>query len=135
MDDLNKMKTALANIVSPPCAGLTSNKIISADKATGRVKVEFEPQPLFENLFGNIQGGLIVGMLDVPISLVGFLVTDKWLPTIEIKTSYLEPARLGHCTGEAIVLKAGKNIVFVEAKLWGGDNRLAAQATASLSAS
>jgi len=34
-------------------------------------------------------------MLDVPISLAVFVKTQQWLPTAELKCSFLRPARIG----------------------------------------
>jgi acyl-coenzyme A thioesterase PaaI-like protein len=52
--------------------------------------------------------------------------------TVELKCSFLRPARLGVCTGEGRVLRAGRSIVFVEGKLWGSDGELAVHATATV---
>jgi uncharacterized protein (TIGR00369 family) len=85
-------------------------------------------------MFGHVQGGFAVAMIDVPISLAGLLKLEQWLPTVEIKTSFLAPAKLGVCIGEGQVLRAGKSIVFAEGRLWGSDGRLAVHATATLAA-
>jgi len=74
--------------------------VASADVAEGLVRMEFAPQPAFGNHFGDIQGGFVVAMLDVPLSLATYLVTGEFLPTAEIKTSFLAPARIGPCAAE-----------------------------------
>jgi acyl-coenzyme A thioesterase PaaI-like protein len=71
-------------------------------------------------------------MIDLPISLAGLLKLQQWLPTLEIKTSFLAPAKLGLCIGEGQILRAGKTIAFAEGKLWGSDGKLAVHATATL---
>jgi acyl-coenzyme A thioesterase PaaI-like protein len=53
------------------------------------------------------------------------------LPTLEIKSSFLTPMTLGECRGEGVVIRAGKQVVFLEARLWGADGRLAVHATAT----
>ena len=70
-------------------------------------------------------------MLDAPLSLAAFLKTGEFLPTVEIKTSFLAPARIGRCAAEGRVLRAGRSLVFTEARLWSGDGTLAAHATAT----
>jgi uncharacterized protein (TIGR00369 family) len=132
MSDLEKLRTLVANAPKPPCAALTPFVIVEADSERGLVKVEFAPQPAFGNMFGHIQGGFAVAMIDVPISLAGLLKLQQWLPTVEIKTSFLAPAKLGTCLGEGQVIRAGKSIVFAEGRLWDADGKLAMHATATL---
>jgi len=126
--DFEELRAALAELPLPVCAALTPFELIDADRATGMIRVEFAPQPAFGNHFGNVQGGFLVAMLDAPLSIAGFLVTGEFLPTVEIKTSFLAPARIGPCIAEARVLRAGRSLVFTEASLWSGD-ALAAHAT------
>jgi uncharacterized protein (TIGR00369 family) len=120
----------------PVCAQLTPFAITDVDSARGFVRLEFERQPAFRNHFGNIQGGFAVAMLDVAISIAAYAKVRAWLPTIEIKSSFLEPLPIGTCVGEARVLKVGKSLAFVEARLLTADGRpgVAATATALVSA-
>jgi len=134
MTDLEKLKAAIASAPQPACVALTPFSVIAADAEQGVVRVEFEPQPAFGNMFGHIQGGFAVAMLDLPISLVGLLKLQQWLPTIELKASFLAPAKLGRCIGEGRILRAGKSVVFAEGRLWGSDANLAVHATATLAA-
>jgi uncharacterized protein (TIGR00369 family) len=132
MSDLEKFRTLVAGVPKPPCAALIPFSIIEVDSERGFVKVEFEPQPAFGNVFGHVQGGFAVAMIDIPISLAGLLKQQQWLPTVEIKTSFLTPAKLGTCIGEGQIIRAAKSIVFAEGRLWGGDGKLAVHATATL---
>ena len=129
--DLDALRLALTPENLPVCAALTPFEVIDADAVAGLVRLEFAPQPAFGNHFGDIQGGFVVAMLDAPLSLAVFIKTGEFLPTVEIKASFLAPARIGPCTAEGRVLRAGRTIVFVEAKLWSGDGTLAAHATAT----
>jgi uncharacterized protein (TIGR00369 family) len=132
MSDLEKLRTLVAGAPKPPCADLTPFSIVEADAERGFVKVQFEPQPAFGNVFGHVQGGFAVAMIDLPISLACLLKLQQWLPTIEIKTSFLAPAKLGTCIGDGQIIRAGKSIVFAEGRLWGSDGKLAVHATATL---
>jgi len=134
MSDLDKLRALVAAAPKPPCAALTPFAIVEADSERGLVRVEFESQPAFGNMFGYVQGGFAVALIDVTISLAGLLKLEQWLPTVEIKTSFLAPAKLGVCVGEGQVLRAGKSIVFAEGRLWGSDGKLAVHATATLAA-
>jgi uncharacterized protein (TIGR00369 family) len=102
-----------------------------ADFDVGRVVLRFAPQPAFENYHGNVQGGFAVAMVDVLISVAAYAKTRAWLPTVEIKSTFVAPLMLSESRGEASVIKAGKQLVFLEAKLWGADGKLAVHATAT----
>jgi uncharacterized protein (TIGR00369 family) len=132
MSDLEKLRALIATAPKPACAALTPFTVVEADAERGFVKVEFEPQPAFGNVFGHIQGGYAVAMLDLPISFAGLLKLQQWLPTVEIKTSFLAPAKLGTCVGTGQIIRAGKSIVFAEGRLWSADGQLAVHATATL---
>ena len=116
----------------PECLKLTPFELVEANADAGVVRVRFAPQPAFGNHFGDIQGGFAAAMLDVPISAAVFVKVGQWLPTVELKCSFLRPARIGTCEGEGRVLRAGRNIVFVEGRLWGADGELAVHATATV---
>ena len=116
----------------PDCAALTPFRVEQADFEAGTVTLRFSPQPAFKNHFGNVQGGFAVAMIDVLVSIAAFAKTRSWLPTVDIKSSFLAPMPLGECVGTASVIKAGKQLVFLEARLWGVDSRLSVHATATV---
>ena len=132
MTEIETLKTLLLSAPKPKCADLIPFKIIQCDKERGYVKVEFEEQPAFGNLFGYIQGGFLSAMMEVPVSLAGLLKTGAWLLTIEMKTSYLAPAKIGPCIAEGQVLRSGQKIVFVEGRMWDNDGKLTVHVTATL---
>jgi uncharacterized protein (TIGR00369 family) len=132
MNVTDEIQQLLDNQPKPVCAALTPFELVTADDEPGSVKIAFAPQPAFENHFGNIQGGFAVAMLDVVISIAAYVAVRQWLPTVEVKTSFVAPARIGRCVGEGTVLRAGKSFVFVEAKLWNDSGDLAVHATATL---
>jgi uncharacterized protein (TIGR00369 family) len=131
MVTLDEIRAVLAS-QPPECLKLTPFELLDASAEEGFVKVQFAPQPAFGNHFGHIQGGFATAMLDVPISAAVFVKLKQWLPTVEIKCSFLRPLCIGVCIGEARVLRAGRAIVFVEGKLWGSDGELAVHATATV---
>lgn len=131
MSKANELQAILDAQPKPDCAALTPFVVQEADFEAGRVVLVFAPQPAFKNHFGNVQGGFAVAMIDVLISIAAYAKTRLWLPTVEIKSSFVTPMKLGECRGEGSVIKAGKQLVFLEAKLWGADGRLAVHATAT----
>ena len=117
MSNAIELSALLASQPKPVCANLTPFEIADADFEAGFVALRFAEQPAFSNHWGNIQGGFGVA----------------WCPTVEIKSSFVAPAKLGECRGEARIIKAGKALAFVEARLWGADGQLAIHATATVS--
>ena len=115
----------------PVCAKLTPFRIIDANLDVGSVRLEFAPQPAFGNHFGNVQGGFAVAMIDVLLSVCAFAKYRLWLPTAEIKTSFVEPLPIDTCVGEGKVIKAGRNLAFLEGSLLTADGRPAITASAT----
>ena len=132
MVTLEEFRAELANQPQPECMKLTPFELIEVNAEAGIVKMQFAPQPAFGNHFGNIQGGFAAAMVDGPISAAVFVKVRQWLPTLELKCSFLRPARIGVCIGEGRVLRAGRQIVFAEGRLWGADGELAVHATATV---
>ena len=129
--ELDEFRALLDGQPKPICARLTPFAITDVDSAGGLVRLRFEEQPAFRNHFGNIQGGFAVAMLDVAMSVAAYAKVRAWLPTIEIKSSFLEPLPIGTCVGEGRVLKVGKNLAFIEGRLLTADGRPGVTATAT----
>ena len=133
MSDATELDALLASQPKPVCAALTPFETVDADFEAGSVELRFAEQPAFSNHWGNIQGGFGVAMIDVLVSVAVYAKLRQWCPTVEIKSSFVAPAKLGECKGEARLIKAGKALAFVEARLWGADGQLAIHATATVS--
>jgi uncharacterized protein (TIGR00369 family) len=131
MSQAAELQRVLDGQSPPDCATLTPFSVEDADFESGRVVLRFGAQPAFKNQFGNVQGGFAVAMIDVLVSVAAYARTKAWLPTVEIKSSFVAPMKLGECRGEGVVIKAGRQLVFLEARLWGADGRLAVHATAT----
>ena len=125
------LQVLLESTPQPECAALTPFRVEHADLDAGRVRLRFAPQPAFGNHFGNVQGGFAMAMIDVLVSVAAFARTREWNPTLELKGSFLAPLRVGECVGEGMVVKAGRQVLFLEARLWGADGKLAVHATAT----
>ena len=132
-DDIARLEERLASQPKPVCANLTPFEIVSVDLEQGCVTLQFAEQPAFANHWGNIQGGFGVALVDVLVSVAAFARLDQWCPTVEMKSTFVAPAKLGTCAGEARIIKAGKTFAFLEARLWGADGELAIHATATVS--
>ena len=125
-----ELQALLDSQPKPDCAKLTPFVVEEANCDTGHVRLRFAAQPAFKNHFGNIQGGFAVAMIDALVSIAAFAKTRAWLPTIEIKSGFVAPMKLGEFIGEGAIVKAGKQLVFLEARPWGADGKCAVHATA-----
>ncbi|MBU6165846.1 MAG: PaaI family thioesterase [Alphaproteobacteria bacterium] len=125
---------ARMNRFVPPTAALLGQEILEIDSAAGWVKMKFQPIDACRNPMGNVQGGIVVAMLDDAAAFAAIIKSGKriGIPTIELKTSFFAPARAGvplFATGRC--LKLGKRIAFMEADLFDEAGTLLARLTTS----
>ncbi|OSZ69222.1 cytosolic protein [Sphingomonas sp. IBVSS1] len=129
-DDLK----ARMNKFVPPTAAILGQEILEIDSAAGVVKMKFQPIDACRNPMGNVQGGIVVSMLDDAAAFAAIVKSGKriGIPTIELKTSFFAPAKAGvplYATGRC--LKLGKRIAFMEADLFDEAGTLLARLTTS----
>ena len=53
-------------------------------------------------------------------ALAAFAAVRSWLPTAEIKTSFLAPLPIGPCVGEGRILRVGRQLAFGAGRLMSG---------------
>ena len=94
-------------------------KCIALNTEEGTAEFLFDIDKKFCNPTGDVQGGLLSGMIDDTMALAFIMKTyfKKRPPTIEMKTNFLYPTRPGKAHGYGKIVKAGKNLVFLEGKL------------------
>lgn len=129
-DDLK----ARMNRFVPPTAAILGQEILEIDSAAGRVKMKFQPIEACRNPMGNVQGGIVVAMLDDAAAFAAIIKSGKriGIPTIELKTSFFAPAKAGMpLYAEGRCLKLGKRIAFMEADLFDEEGTLLARLTTS----
>ncbi|MDB9955450.1 PaaI family thioesterase [Pelagibacterales bacterium] len=107
-------------------------KCIDLNTKDGTIQFEFNIDKKFCNPTGDVQGGLLSGMIDDTMALSFIFKTHftKRPPTIEIKTNFLYPTKAGKAYGFGRVVKAGKNLVFLEGHLK-QDNKIVVTATST----
>ena len=118
----------------PPAAALLGFKLLEVDPEQGTLRAQFDARPEFANPMGNVQGGFLAAMLDDTMgpALVATLGTDQFAPTLELKVSFLRPAKLGTpLVGEGRVVSKGSSIAFLSGELRDPDGELIATATAT----
>lgn len=123
------------NDVESPAAQSLGKKLIEADPARGYVKASYYAGENFVNRGGRIFGGYLCAMLD---SLTGHATRlthrEPNTPqvTLELKTTFIGRADVGHYVGEGWVRHRGKSIAFAEAELRNEAGELVAKASATL---
>ena len=114
-----------------PVAALLGAEVFSRDVASGVFRMGFEAGDGFCNMLGVIQGGIVTTMLDMAMSLaaIAWIGPEFRVPTLELKTTFLAPARPGRLIGEGWPVRAGKTICFMEGRLLDPDGAVLATAS------
>ena len=116
-----------------PVAGLLAARPIRCDPQSGRITVSFQARRDFCNLIGSVQGGMLTAMLDLAMSFAVLCSLDDGhvVPSLEIKTTFIAPARPGEIVGEGIIVRRGRSIAFMEGRLTDIDGNLLSTASAT----
>jgi uncharacterized protein (TIGR00369 family) len=117
-----------------PIALLLGADPLACDPVAGRITIAFEAKPEFCNLLGTVQGGMLAAMLDMVMSFAVLCTMGgpgHVVPTVNMNTQFLSPARPGRIVGEGAVVKKGRSVAFMEGRLRDRDGRLLTTATAS----
>lgn len=118
-----------------PAAAMLGQKILAIDAERGAARIAYDAGDNLQNRFGALHGGMIAAIMDDVMAIAAGL-SLQWgeiSPTLEMKTSFLAMAKPGRLMAEASVLKRGKSVIFLEARLEDGDHRLIATASATAS--
>lgn len=118
---------------APPAAALLGWTLISIDPEKGEIRVAFEAKPEFLNPAGTVQGGILCAMLDDTMgpAAMAHLGGNRLAQTLELKTSFYRPARLGRIVGFGRVAHRGRELIFLEGTLADADGKPIAAATAT----
>jgi uncharacterized protein (TIGR00369 family) len=108
-------------------------KLLDVQPERGRIRVQFDAKREFANPIGDIQGGFLAAMLDDTMgpALVATLGKDEFAPTLELKVSFIRPARPGILFGEGRIVSRGRSIAFLSGELLTESGELVATATAT----
>lgn len=118
---------------APPAAQLLGWKLLEIDPEAGTIRVEFDGKASFLNPAGTIQGGLLGAMLDDTMgpAAMAYLGGRQMAQTLELKTSFLRPGKVGPIVGEGRVVHRGRDVLFLEGTLKDGEGNTIATATAT----
>ena len=115
----------------PPSAALLGWSARSIEP--GHVRVQYTAREEFNNPMGVVQGGFLAAMLDDAMGPALFTLLDEgqFAPTVDLKVSFLRPARAGTLVAEGRVVHRTRSIAFLEGTLATEDGTLVATATAT----
>jgi uncharacterized protein (TIGR00369 family) len=134
---LDSLPPNLKALVKKPSAASQAlgTSLVAYDQSAGWVDLAFAASDSLLNKWGAVQGGMVAAMLDDALSLVAGLNLDwgQIVPTLEIKVSYVAPARPGRLLARAEIVKRGKSIIFCEARLTDESGALLATASGTFS--
>lgn len=119
--------------MAPPSAKWMGMEVIEHDAEKQYSKVTFKPREEMINFGGVIQGGILGAMMDDAMGFNSFISMGmkNSQATIDLHTHFFKAVQMGSITVEAWVIKAGKSVAFLEAKLYDHTGELAARATSS----
>jgi uncharacterized protein (TIGR00369 family) len=102
-----------------PVAGLLAARPLRCDPQHGRMTVSFEARREFCNLMGSVQGGMLAAMLDLVMAFAVLCTLEDGhvVPSLEMKTSFIAPARAGEITGDGTLVRKGRSVAFMEGRL------------------
>ncbi len=104
-----------------------------ASMADGRAQLVLDVEPRHLNPHGTVHGGAIATLVDSAMgAAVATTTGDGEGPvTIEMKVTYLEPARSTQLRANAEIRRRGKRITIVEADVVDADDEAVAHAIAT----
>jgi uncharacterized protein (TIGR00369 family) len=117
----------------PPAAALLGWTLMSINAEKGEIRVAFEAKPAFLNPAGTVQGGILCAMLDDTMgpAAMAYLGGNRMAQTLELKTSFYRPGRLGRLVGFGRVAHRGRDLIFLEGTLSDANGKPIAAATAT----
>lgn len=112
--------------------GLT--RIVTMDGEAGRSCLEYAARPEQCHSGGVVQGGFVTGWIDAAMAHALIAKRGEGIVpmTLELKVSFLAPARPGVVFAEGWIVKAGRTTAFVEGSLKDGEGNLLATASSTL---
>ena len=95
----------------------------------GHSQIEYLPKPEHLNSFSVTHGGALMTLLDVVMAVAARSVRqDMGVVTIEMKTSFMQPAR-GQLSGKGRLMHGTATLAFTEGTVYDEDGKACAHAT------
>lgn len=138
-DEETRQERAFRLLAGRPPAGasaLLGLRPLEIDPERGFARIGYTARPEFCNPLGVIQGGFLSAMVDeaMAIACVASADFEIFVPTLELKVSFLRSGYPGSMVAEGQVVRLGRSIAFLEGCLYdeGGELIVTASATAKV---
>lgn len=117
----------------PPATTTLGWSLIHADTERGEIEVSFVATDAFLNPAGSVQGGFLTAMLDDTMgpALAATLDDGLYATTVELKVSFLRPAKPGPLVGRGRVVHRGGTIAFLAGELFDDAGQMVAVGSAT----
>ncbi|HEY2995842.1 MAG TPA: PaaI family thioesterase [Methylomirabilota bacterium] len=117
----------------PPPAAATKIGMRLASFAAGEAVVTLEADATHVNPMGTVQGGILAAIADAAMgwAYMTTLADGESYTTLEIKTNFLRPVRVGHLEARARVRNAGRTVGLVECDVLADGGKVAAYAVST----
>ena len=94
-------------------------------------RIDFDCNDYMFNPQGTLHGGVIAFVQDVSMGHLIHHLTGKGGTTLEMKTQFTNRVDAGPVRCEGRFLKRGRQLSFMESRLWNAEDKLAAVSTAT----
>ncbi len=111
-----------------PLKDFLGMEVTGGGPGTGTASVMIGADHLNPN--GVVHGAVLFALVDTAMgkATMNGLEPGRFCASIEVSLRFIRPASAGPLVADAAVVKRGKNIVHLEARVVGGDDRLVATA-------
>lgn len=123
------------SVDSNPMALALGTRLLSVHPGAGIVELSFEPQPLFIQGLGVLQGGAVSSMLDfaMAFAVLAHVPVGVNCTSVNLNTAFLRPAPAGRYVATGEIERCGKSMAFAHARLvHQARNQVVATATSTL---
>jgi len=116
-----------------PASQLLGFRVLDIDPEKGTARVGYTATEQFCNPLGVIQGGFLTAMVDeaMAVACVAMANFSIFIPTLELKVSFLRAGYPGELEAEGQVVRMGKSVAFLEGSLFDADGNLLLRASAT----
>jgi len=97
----------------------------------GFYKYEMLIKEQFKNKYGILHGGIITAFIDNSFGTTSFFLTGKKAVTLNLTISFLSPGKNGALFSFVKVIKEGKSLITLEAKVEDKEKKVIATALAN----
>jgi len=127
-EHLERMRTVIKTV---PFAQLLGLEIVAASHGCATLRMEIRSE-VTQN-YGLLHGGAMASLIDTAtaFAIVSQLTSPERFTTVDLTVNYLRPITSGSATCEARVVRAGKSILTLSAKVHDDAGNLAAIAVST----